>query len=186
MIIVLLSLLIIWAAIAIKDRVMSRRVEGREGDEPKNCLHRKQAKWCQNFILRFCYVFFLEFCICVSLQLTVQDVSEFSPALQFCLAVALALVFTVFVGFVCSLLCKNGPYARGFFGGTTISSIHGIRQRNQQFDIKKFMVENPKSHMISQFWPYSTLSCFRFDRNQAFEATELVDVKSKYGVMNGE
>ena len=77
-IMVLLILLVIWAVIAVKDKILARRVEP---GKKKNCCQNKHAPWCQNFILRFCYVFFLEFCICLSLQLTVQDFEEFSPTL---------------------------------------------------------------------------------------------------------
>ena len=59
-------------------------------------------------------------------------------------------------------------------------STNDIRPRNQQFDIKKFMIENPKTHMISQFWPYSSLTCLKFNQNQVQDDAELKDSKSKY------
>lgn len=111
-IIVLLILLILWAFIAVKDRILASRSRTRR---QKKCCNKRHSPWCQNFILRFCYVFFLEFCICTILQLTVQDFSEFSSSLQFCLSVVLAVAILLFLSFVLSLLCFGGPTAKDFF-----------------------------------------------------------------------
>ena len=61
------------------------------------------------------YEFFLEFCICVTLQLSVKDLSEFSPTLQYFSSIALYLAILSLVAFVGSLFYLGGPWISGFY-----------------------------------------------------------------------
>ena len=114
-----------------------------------------------------------------------QDFNEFSPSLQFCLSAILAATFIVFLGFVLSRLCFGGPNAKGFFAKKThVKSILAVRPRNPDFDYKKYIRENPRSHMVSQFW-LCRLNCFciKSKQNQS-EIAGLYEINGKFSKDN--
>ena len=104
----------------------------------------KDSSWCLNFILRFFYEFFLEFCICIFLQLSVKDFSEFSPTLQFYLSVAVTVAMIALVAFVISLFFWNGPWIPNYYKkGTSAGSIMHKRPVNPFFNKDKYLIEHP-------------------------------------------
>ena len=107
---------------------------------------KKHSPWCQNFMLRFVYEFFLEFCICVILQLSVKDLTMFSPSFQYFSSIAMFLGILSLVGFVLSLFYFGGPWISGFYIPKTAakSALFDHRSRNPHFDGKQWLKENPK------------------------------------------
>ena len=92
------------------------------------------------------YEFFLEFCICCFLQLSVQDLNQFSPSFQFFTSVSLLLGILAAVGFVVMLFYCGGPWISGFFIPHTAlkSAMFDHRTRSPDFDGKKWLKEHPK------------------------------------------
>ena len=92
------------------------------------------------------YEFYLEFCICVVLQLSVKDLSEFSPSLQYFGSIALILAILSLVGFVISLFYLGGPWVSGFYLPDTALKSAGFdhRTRNPKFDGKQWLKDHPK------------------------------------------
>lgn len=143
MIIVILVLMIfmtIWAAVLVKDFIISFL------PRQDKWWASKHAPWCQNFILRFCYEFYLEFCICIILQLSVKDLSEFSPSLQYFSSIGMFFGLIGFVAFVASLFYLGGPWISGFYIPETSLKSAGVdhRSRNPKFDGKQWLREHPK------------------------------------------
>ena len=135
MIIVILVLLIfmtIWVAVLLKDFIVSFL------PRQDKWWAKKHGAWCQNFILRYVYEFYLEFCICVILQLSVKDLTEFSPSFQYFGSISLFLGLLVLVGFVISLFYMGGPWISGFYIPNTALKSAGFdyRSRNPKFDGK--------------------------------------------------
>ena len=106
---------------------------------------KNNSSWCQNFILRFFYEFFLEFSICIFLQLSVKDFSEFSPSIQFYMSVGITVAMIGLVIFILSLFFRNGPWIPNFYQkGTTAGSLMQNRPINPSFDREKYLNEHPK------------------------------------------
>lgn len=130
-------ILLVWLICTIKDKFTSQTSK-------HPCCRRKHGKWCQNFSLRFVYEFFLEFCICIVLQLSVKDFSDFSPSMQFGASITIAIATIALIAFVVSLLFYRGPWVSGFFlKGTSAYSIAEKRPLNPEFDAKKHIRDNP-------------------------------------------
>ena len=105
----------------------------------------KNSSWCHNFILRFFYEFFLEFCICIFLQLSVKDFSEFSPTVQFYMSVVITVAMIALVIFILSLFFRNGPWIPNFYQkGTSSGSFMRNRPINPNFDKEKYLNEHLK------------------------------------------
>lgn len=145
---VLLLIIFIWLIILAKDIIsyLIRRF-GKNQSPTQNLRpdeQMKDSRWCQNFLLRFVYEFFLEFCICIFLQLSVKDFSEFSPGLQFYLSVGIVIALIALIIFVVSLCFKNGPWISNYYmKGTSASSLMKIRPCDPNFDRKKYLKEHP-------------------------------------------
>lgn len=136
---VLLFFLLIWLIIVLKDIIL-RLVKRKNSDPAKY----KNSNWCQNFILRFVYEFFLEFCICIFLQLSVKDFSDFSPTLQFWLSVVIMVVIFALFAFIMSLFFCGGPWISNFYKkGTSSGSLMEVRPRNPYFNKEKYLEEHP-------------------------------------------
>ena len=109
-ILVLMIFLLVWLVFFIKDYLVTFLPRGT-----RYWWARQHAPWCQNFVLRFFYEFFLEFCICVILQLSVKDLSDFSPTLQFFISIVTIMAILSTVALVTLLFFYGGPWVPGFF-----------------------------------------------------------------------
>ena len=142
---VLLFLVLIWLILVIKDLIL-RLIKGKNSEVANSSKKRtmKNSSWCQNFILRFFYEFFLEFCICIFLQLSVKDFSDFSPTLQFWLSVVVIVAIFALFAFIMSLFFCGGPWVSKFYKkGSSSGSVWRVRPRNPDFDKVKYLKEHP-------------------------------------------
>ena len=139
-ILVLLILITIWVGVIVKDFIASFL------PKQDKWWANQHSAWCQNFILRYLYQFFLEFCICVILQLSVKDLSEFSPSFQFFSSIGMFLAMLSLVAFVFSLFYIGGPWISGFYIPKTSLKSAGFdhRTRNPRFDGKEWLRKHPK------------------------------------------
>jgi len=137
----LLIFLTIWTMIIIKDFFVSFLPKTQR----KKWWAKSHSSWGQNFLLRYLYEFFLEFCICVILQLSVKDLSDFSPSLQFFMSIGCFLAMLVLVFFVVGLFLIGGPWVPGFYKPNTVlqSAVFDYRTRDPSFNGKKWLKENP-------------------------------------------
>jgi len=133
-ILVLLIFLTIWTMIIIKDFFVSFL----PNTQRKKWWAKTHSSWGQNFLLRYLYEFFLEFCICVILQLSVKDLSDFSPSLQFFMSIGCFLAMMVLVFFVVGLFLIGGPWIPGFYKPNTVlqSAVFDYRTRDPKFNGK--------------------------------------------------
>lgn len=141
----------VWIALAVKDHLVRRgRIRKR-----KSWLFKKPHEpRCQNFILRFAYEFFLEFCICVFINISIADFSQFSPSFHFLSSILALLAIFGSVGYIIYLFYNRGPYVDGYYRKNTFSSsIWAPRPTNDAFDAKSYIKENRrKKSKIPSSW----------------------------------
>jgi len=159
-VLLLLVCLLVWTLLATKDWLVKLLPRPARA----NWWGQMHSPWWQNFVLRFCYEFFLEFCICATLQLTVVDFTDFSPTLQFFLALSIFVALLASIAFVVSLFFKGGPWVPAFYATNTVmqSTLLDYRTRNPDFDGKKWLSNNPAAPMK----PWGT-AIITFDFNKA-------------------
>ena len=80
------------------------------------------------------------------LQLSVKDLSEFSPSLQYFSSIGIFLAMLSLVAFVFSLFYMGGPWISGFFIPETALKSAGFehRARNPKFDGKQWLRDHPR------------------------------------------
>ena len=106
-----LFILSIWLGLALKDRFRHKLPSAWRRRLSKGKLE-PQAN---NFALRFFYEFFFEICICAYINLAHVDFSSFSNGMQWIMSLAFGTTILVYVGWLLSLFCKNGPFLEGFY-----------------------------------------------------------------------
>ena len=80
------------------------------------------------------------------LQLSVKDLSEFSPSLQYFSSIGIFLAMLSLVAFVFSLFYMGGPWISGFFIPETALKSAGFEHcaRNPKFDGKQWLRDHPR------------------------------------------